>query len=265
MIIAFWSPTSGQAGTTSNLLATAVMSSALLQKNIFILHNHYSDLSLEKALLGKNARQDLFEDIGLDFLLRNNKIPDLSESIINNAVISLFNSKIHLLPGTNKEYKEQFEAEMVEMTPAILGSVNQYYDLVFMDLAPGYGVPSQSLLKIADFIVVNLPQNIYSIDYYFAKYHFPQEKILYIIGKYNKDSRYNIKNLERSYHCIRHKTAVIPYNVEFMDHVQDGKLIQYISKNLIGSREKENLYFISKLREAAELLSKHIKKAGGRI
>ncbi|MFU0827486.1 MAG: hypothetical protein ACFWTJ_08130 [Lachnoclostridium sp.] len=262
MITAFWSPTSGQSGTTSNMLAIAIMSSVLLQKRILIMHNHYSDYSLEKALIGKNTSQSLFEGIGIDSMLRNSKIPDLSESTIVNSVISLFNDRIHVLPGTTKEYKEQFEAEMKRSAPAILDSVNHCYDLVFVDLTSGYGVLSETFLKMADFIVVNLSQNLNSIDYYFSKYHFPQEKTIYLFGKYEKSSRYNLKNLERTYRCIRKKSAVIPYNVQFMDYVQDGKLIQFVLKNLAGSKNEENQYFIKKLGEAAELLTGFLMKAG---
>ncbi len=262
MKIAFWSPIPGQSGTTSNLLASAVMSSVILKKSIFILHNHFSDYSLEKAVIGKNAGPGLFENIGLDSLLRSTKIPDLSESTIDDSVISLFNNRLHMLPGTTKEYRDQFESEMLERIPAIVNSVNKYYNLVFMDLVPGYGIQSQILLENADLIVVNLTQDVNSIDNYFAKYHFPKEKVVYIIGRYNKNSRYNINNLERSYHSIRHKTAVIPYNVEFMDSVLDGKLIPYIIKNHAGGRGEDNLYFIKKLKQAVGLIWDCLMRAG---
>jgi hypothetical protein len=110
--------------------------------------------------------------------------------------------------------------------------------------------------------VVNLTQDINGIDHYFAKYHFPKDKVVYLIGKYNKNSRYNINNLERSYQGIRHKTAVIPYNVEFMDSVLDGKLIPYIIKNYSGGRGEDNIYFIKKLNQAVGLISDCLMKAG---
>jgi cellulose biosynthesis protein BcsQ len=260
--IAFWSPIAGKSGTTSNLLASAVMSSVILKKSIFILHNHFSDYSLEKALIGKNAGPGLFEDIGLDSLLRNVKIPDLSESIIDDSAISLFNNRLHLLPGTTKEYRDQFESEMPERIPDIINTVNRYYDLVFMDLAPGYGIQSQILLENADLIVVNLIQDVNSIDNYFAKYHFSKKKVVYLIGRYNNNSRYNLKNLEKSYHGIRQKTAVIPYNVEFMDAVLDGRLIPYIIKNYAAGRGEDNLYFIKRLKQAVGLIWDCLMRAG---
>lgn len=263
MKIAFWSPRPGQSGTTSNMLASAVMSSVIQNKNVLVLHNHFSDVSLEKSVLGKITAPDLFEDIGLDSLLRNIKISELSEGVIHNSVISLYKNRLHILPGTTKEYKGMFEAGLYAAIPAILNAMNKYYDLVFMDLAPGGGKLSGAMQEEADLIVVNLTQDKNMIDDYFAKYHLPKEKTVYLIGRYNGNSRYNLTNLERSYPCIRGKTGVIPYNIEFMDAVTEGKLINFTVKNLANGRGDDNLYFIKKVRQTVELLTGGRVKAGG--
>jgi hypothetical protein len=260
--IAFWSPVPGQSGVTSNMLAIAVMSSVILKKNTLLLHNHFSDKSLEKAVFGKDTGIDMFEDIGLDSLSRNIKISELNEEIINNSSISLYNNRIHILPGTTKENKHLFESELLQTLPSIINSIDKFYDLVFMDLVPGAKEISKKMKEEADLIVVNLPQNKNIIDDYFSKYLLPKNKTLYLIGKYNGNSRYNLTNLERSYHILKNKTTVIPYNVEFMDALVDGKLMNYTMKSMVNGKGEDNLIFMKKAKQAVDLMFGNLVKAG---
>lgn len=263
--IAFWSPISGQSGTTSNIIIAAAMASLVDRKRTLLLHNQFSDNSMERAILGKGTGQELFEHIGLDSLSRNIKTAELSEELVHNSVISLYNNGIHLLPGTVKGHRQMFEAELLVSMPAILNSINQYYDLVFMDLVPGTNEVSVRMMEEADIIAVNLTQDINVINDYFDRYHLPEEKTVYLIGKYNKNSRYNLKNLMRTYHCLKHKTAVIPYNTEVMDAVIDGKLINLIIKDLVNGKGDDNRYFIKKAKQAVEEILGTWLKAGGII
>ncbi len=265
MKVAFWSPVPGQAGTTGNMLAAAVMSCLILKKNILLLQNHFRDKSLEKAVLGKAAGMDLFENIGLDSLSRNIKISELSKDIISNSSISLYNNRIHIIPGTTRENKYLFETELSLTFTAILNSVNKFYDIVFMDLVSGPAEMSKRSKEEADLIVVNLSQNKNMIDDYFSRYHLPEEKTVYLIGKYNDKSRYNLTNLERSYHSLKNKTGVIPYNVDFMDAMIGGKLMSYLIKNMINGKGENNLYFMKKVENAVDLMFGNPVKAGGII
>ncbi len=252
--IVFWSPLPGQSGTTSSMLAAAVMSSLELKKSIFLMHGHFLDRSLEKSFLGKNTGPDMFEDIGIDSLMRNIKISELNEEIIHDSAISLYNNRVHILPGTTKGNRQQFTTDSSAALPAIINSVNKFYDLVFVDSVPGPSEVFQKIREEADLIVVTLTQNKNIIDDYFFKYHLPEEKTLYFIGRYNDRSCYNLANLERSYHSLKNRTAVIPYSVTFMDAVIDGKLMNYMVKNLVNCKGEEDQYFMRKVRKAVSLL-----------
>ncbi|MGB8455262.1 MAG: hypothetical protein WCD89_23390 [Anaerocolumna sp.] len=265
MKIVFWGTVPGQSGNTSNLVAVAVMSTLIFKKSTLLLNNHFLDKSLEKAILGKAAGLDMFEDIGLDSLLRNIKISELKEDIIRNSAISLYNNRIHILPGTTKENKHMFETEMSQTLPAIINSLNKFYDFMFMDLVPGAGEISKRMKEEADVIVVNFPQNKNVIDDFFSKYHLPGNKTVYLIGKYNGNSRYNLTNLERSFPCLKNRTAVIPYNVEFMDALADGKLLNYMIKNMVNGKGDENIFFMKMVKQAVDLMFGDLVKAGGII
>ncbi len=265
MIIAFWSPVPGQSGTTSNMLAAAVMSAMILKKRTFLLQSHLSDRGLEKALLGKEADGEMFENIGLDSLSRNIKVSELNEEVIHASSLSLYNNRLHLLPGTAKENKNLFEEDMTAALPAILKSVNKVYELLFIDTVPGPDKISKKIKEEADLIVVTFPQNKNIIDNYFSRYHHPEQKTVYLIGNYNRNSRYNRINLERSYHSLKNKTAVIPYNAEYMDAMTDGRTIPYIVKNMVNCKGESNQYFIKKIKKAVDLISGRFIKGGDNV
>ena len=208
---------------------------------------------MDKAIFGKETRGDMFEDIGLDSLTRNIKISELTEDIINNASLSLYNERIHILPGTMKENKNLFESDLLPAFPAIVNKINKFYDFVFINLAAGPDIISKKIIGEADLIVIILAQNI-NIDTCFSGYHFPREKTLYLIGKYNGSSRYNLKNLVRSYPELKNKTAVIPYNIGFSDAMTDGRVTQFMVKNLVNCKGDNNLYFFKEVNKAVELL-----------
>ncbi|QHQ62877.1 hypothetical protein Ana3638_20565 [Anaerocolumna sedimenticola] len=261
MKIAFWSPEAGHSGTTGSMLAIALLSCLKLKKSVFLLHNQFMDRSMEKAVFG-NETADMYEDIGLDSLARNIKVSPLTEDIINNSSMSLYKDMIHILPGTAKENKNLFEKDISITIPSIINAVNSFYDLTFVNLAAGADINSSKIMEEADLIVVTFAQDKNMIDKYFSKYHLPEEKTLYLIGKYNCKSRYNLKNLERCYPKLKNKTEAIPYNVGFMDAMADGKVMQFIVKNLVNCKGDNNKIFFKKINKAVDLLFGNEKGAG---
>ncbi|WMJ87536.1 hypothetical protein [Anaerocolumna sp. MB42-C2] len=261
MKIVFWSPLAGHSGTTGSMLAIALLSCLKLKKSVYLLHNQFMDRSMEKAIFDAET-SDMYEDIGIDSLARNIKVSPLTEDIINDSSMSLYNNMIHILPGTTKENRYLFEKDISLTFPAIVNSINSFYDFIFINLAAGENEYSNKIMEDADIIVVTFAQDKNMIDKYFSGNHLPEDKTLYLIGKYNCNSRYNLKNLERCYPLLRNKTEVIPYDVGFMDAMADGKVMQYILKNLFNYKGDNNQNFLKKINKAVDLLFANKKKAG---
>lgn len=266
MKIAYWSPIHGQAGTTSNILSTALISGLYYKKKCLLTQTHFIYNNLESPLVGSNSKNisssDFFRDVGIDTLIRCFKAAKITGEILDNCCISLPNTTVKLLPGTSKSNRDSFEHEMDSVIINLLRTVEKMTDLVYIDICSGNNALSYRIMKDCDLTVINLSQNIELIDSYFTEYQdrLPN-KVFYLFGSYDRDSKYNIHNLRRRYwrSITRHNSGVIPYNTGFMDASCDGKLTEFIQDNLLCDEKDRNRYFMQMALRSTE---KILKNAG---
>lgn len=266
MKIAYWSPFHGQAGTTSNMLATAMMAGMVYHKQCLLAQTHFIYNNMEAPLIGSNsmnyASRDFFLDVGLDSLMRNFKAAKLTKEIIENCCITLPNTKISVLPGTSKSNRDSFEYEMGSVFLNLLRTVEEFYSVVFVDVSAGRHPLSLKIMKDSDLIVVNLSQNMGFAEYYFDTYkELTGRNVFYLFGNYDCDSKYNIYNIRRRYHKFmnQNNSGVIPYNTAFHDAQCDGRIMEFMRDNLRYSRKDENRYFMQNIIRTADKL---MNKAG---
>lgn len=260
MKIAFWSNMHGQTGTTSNLISIAVMSTILYQLNNMVTQTHFNLNNLESPLLCKTSvnAQEYLMDVGMDALARNIKSAPLDKDIIENCSLSLLDKQLSLLPGTTKINRSIYEYDMNKTILSILYEVANYHDIVFIDTNSGQNELTMKVLQNADLVVVNLSQNRNSLNDYAMNYEFRGKKVFYLIGNYDNNSRYNLKNLRKSFPWLKSKNvAVIPYNTEFMDAQSDGQVIPYMMKNIDCDKEDKNAYFIHEVKVAVNKIMKY--------
>ena len=260
MRIVYWSPLSGQSGTTSNIMATSIMSILKLKKKVLLINAQHDKHSMENALIGFMS-SEMLEDIGIDVLLRNMKINQVNADTIKNASFSFFGEQLDFLPGTTKE-KNQFEKDMLQSFNRILDIANSIYDYVFIDIGSGMNEINIKVIDVAEQVVVNLPQSRVPIESFMREDNpltIHKDKFIYLIGNYNCNSRYNIKNLVRSFHDFKGKISAIPFNVDYLDAISDSEVIRFIQKNNIISHGK-NKFFIKEVDKAVKLIG---KKKGG--
>lgn len=237
------------------MIAVAIGNVLLHGRKTAVLQSHFSLNNLELPLLGKEMNADDFSEIGIDALIRDIKSRPLTPEIIHNDSISLLEKRLALFPGTEKRSREVYEKDIEGIFKAILEEVAGCYDDVFIDVASGYNPFSKSVVESSDLTVVNLSQNIYVLQRYF---NMPVEtgKVQYLIGNYDSNSRYNLKNLQKLFQPLKHKTGVIPYNVEFVDAQNEGAVISFFLKNIDCSRESSNYEFIQSVKMMTELIEK---------
>lgn len=274
MHIVFWSNVHGQCGVTSNLAAVALELTLNYRYKVLMLHNEFNNPSLDEIFLDQgtleNVNDNMF-DIGIDALMRYCKYNALNEENFQNYTTTILKNKLDLLQGTAMTKRENFYSELGHMEDHILNSALEYYDFVFSDATAGESY-SQSLLKRADIIVVNLNQNKQVIKDFFNHpvYKIYQEKCFFLMGKYDQASKYNRKNLIRQFDFNQKNSlkkllgkndtlGVIPYDVKYLDALNDGKATDYF---LLGSRkdkkESKDSFFVG-VKSSVEMLLKHLE------
>ncbi len=259
MRIAFWSNVHGQSATTSNMLSVVLMTALEYRLKILITHNHFEKSTIESSLLDRRyLNSELMElsDSGIDALARFIKSNKLDKDNIVNYTTSILKKKLDLLMGTTNTNRDLYMHDLNNVMNQILSLAQEFYDVVFIDVSAGYNELSSKILKYSDIVVVNLNQNLSVLDDFFERHKEGLENYIFLIGRYDMDSRYNTKNIMRRY-GIKKNVAVIPYSIEFSDACSDGRVLDFFLKNLSAKKDDVNYSFINESRNAARLILAH--------
>jgi len=271
MHIVFWSNVHGQCGVTSNLAAMALELTLNYRYKVLMFHNEFDKSSLDEIFLDhgtlENVNDNMF-DIGIDALMRYCKYNALNQDNFKNYTTTILKNKLDLLQGTAMNNRESFYSALGQMEDYILNSALEYYDFIFSDATAGNQY-SKSLLERADVIVVNLNQNKQVISNFFetSVYKDYQEKCFFLLGNYNQASKFNRKNLIRQYDFNQKNSfrkllgkndclGTIPYNVNYLDALNDGKVTDYFL--LSPSKSRKDSFFKS-VKNSVEMLLKYLE------
>lgn len=252
MKIVFSSNVHGQTGTTTNMLATAVMSDILYQRKSILLQTQFYLNQLEVPLLPFSKRKEASSyELGMDALLKGIQSGKSTEELLKACCINISENRMDFLPGTNAKNREVYEQEMTNEFHEVLKLADEFYEYVFIDIGPIQNVLAEQVWQEADLLIVNLCQNIRVLDHFFSEYQPPKDAI-YFIGYYDCHSTINKKALTRLYKPLREEnTFVVPYNTELRDSVSEAKLIQFFLQNMYCEPEDENYYFVEEVKKIA--------------
>lgn len=205
------------------------------------------------GIFGPNANVAIENGVeGLARIVRSNKI---TPSIITNYTKVVFKDRLEILLGCKETPTDGLEIE--SMYPDIIKSANQYYDLVFIDLDNNVDDETKNtIIRDSDIVVINMSQKMKSINRYMELKDQDQTvnslKSLLLIGRYDRSSKYNSKNITR-YLGEKNQVLTIPYNTLFFEAAQEAgvpDLFLKFRRNL--DSEDRNAFFISEVKRAAE-------------
>ena len=268
-IISFWSEGDREAGKTASLAAIATQISIDNTYKTLIFNAEYNDSSLEECfwppkkpkkeafMLGNRA--DLATGTtGVAKAILSNKT---SPEIIKYYTKTIYKDRLELLTEDNitqEDYQNQRRTYK-----EIAKIANRYYNLVLVDIS---GSPEESItrsiLEESDIVVVNLPQNIKKINEYLELKRtnkvFNTEKTIILIGRCDKNSKYNAKNLSRQTN-IRDLYPV-PYNTQFLEAINEGKITEFFTKFRGRIHPDENTYFLEEVKKNSERILEKLKE-----
>lgn len=254
MQVSFWS-NYHQLGTTSNMVAIALFIALKYRLRILIAHNHFDRSTLESSFMDKSyIKHSLmdFSDTGIDALSRFIKFNKIGKDEISSYTTTILKNRLDLLIGTTITNKDIYQNSLKESIQLILQSAALYYDLVLIDTASGNNEVSKKIIDNSNLVVVNLSQNPNTIDNFLSNYSHYKEKALVLLGKYDANSRFNIKRIKRRYN-LNHIHA-IPYNIEFADACIESRAVDFFIKNLESDKNDIHNNFITGVEQAAQVI-----------
>lgn len=263
-IVTFWNNGKEQTGKTLSLAAICTHLAIEHNYRILVISTGYKDENLDNCfwrprkmkknlgLFGPNTNIAMEEGIaGLTKIMKSNR---LSPDNITNYTKIIFKDRLEILPtfkGSRTEYED-----IRRYYPEIISLANNYYDLVFVDLDKQLQDDiSDTILTNSNLIVVNLSQRITSINNFIEireeKTILKSKKTLLLLGRYDRYSKYNIKNISR-YLGEKNKVSTIPYNTLFFEACEEAEVPDLFLKLRKTGEDDRNGFFLSEVKRTAD-------------
>ena len=264
-VVTFWNAEKEQTGKTLSIAAISTYMAIEHNYRILVISTGKEDKTLDRCfweekkvkrnlgLFGPNTRMAMEEGInGLIKIMKSNKLAP--ENITNYTKI-VFKDRLEILQtykGNLDEYRD-----LSKMYPEIINLANNYYDLVLVDLDSEVDETTASqIIQASNLIVVNLNQRLSSINKFIEIKEkstiFNSKKALILIGRYDKYSKYSIKNISR-YMNERNKVSTIPYNTLFFEAAEEAKVPDlFLKLRKTIDEEDRNAFFIAEVGRTVE-------------
>lgn len=263
-IVTFWNNGKEQTGKTSSIIAIATQMAIEHNYKVLIVSTDYEDNSLDNAfweekkkqkslgLFGPNTNLALEEGIvGLTKIIKSNK---LTAELITNYSKIIFKNRLEIIQAFKGEEKEYNEVR--RSYTDVINLANTYYDFVFVDLDSKIkDSVREAILANSNLIVATLSQKLTEINAFMELREerpiLSSRKTLLLIGRYDKFSKYNVKNISR-YMGEKNKVSTIPYNTLFFEACEEAKVPDLFLRLRKTDEEDRNGFFISEIRRTIE-------------
>ena len=270
-IITFWNNEKEETGKTLSIVAIATYLSIEHNYKTLIVSTGYKKRRLvncffeqkkvkkNMGIFGPNTNVAMEDGIeGLAKIMKSNKISP--ESITNYTKV-VYSDRLEILPsfgGSISEYEE-----LRNMYPDIINLANNYYDLVLVDLDMEVQEKiSEPILNNSNLIVATLSQRLSSINR-FLEYReknkiFKEKKTLLLIGRYDKYSKYSVKNISR-YMKEKNRVSTIPYNTLFFEASEEAQVPDLFWKLRNVDPDDRNATFMEEVKRTVDNIIYRLK------
>lgn len=263
-VVAFWNDGKEQTGKTLSMIAVATYLGMERNFKILIISTGLNDKTLNNCfweerktiknlgLFGPNTNVALENGVeGLAKIIRSNKIAP--ENITNYTKV-IFKDRLEVLQGFNG-YKQEYD-ELKENYLEIIASANAYYDLVLVDVDMDMGSNLvNKILEKSNLVVANLSQRLLVLNNFInVREKMPilkTKKTLLLIGRYDRYSKYTIKNISR-YLKEKNKVSTIPYNTLYFEACEEACVPEFFLSIRKLGEEDRNGFFLSEVKRTSE-------------
>lgn len=263
-IVTFWNNGREQTGKTLSLVAICTQLAIEHNYRILVISTGYQDENLDncfweekktkknRGLFGPNTNVGMNDGFsGLAKIMKSNK---LSPEHITNYTKIIFKDRLEILP-TFKGEKDEYN-DIMRYYPDIIGLANNYYDLVFVDLDKQLQEDIyNTILENSNLAIATLSQRMTSLNKFMEikqeKSILSTPKSLLLIGRYDKFSKYNIKNITR-YLGEKNKILTIPYNTLFFEACEEATVPDLFLKLRKIEDDDRNGFFMAEIRRTVE-------------
>ena len=266
-IITVWGNNREHVGKTLSVVAVATQMAIEHNKKILILSTSFNDDTLKNCffeddkktkknlgIFGANSNNIALQNgiEGLDRIVRSNRVtPD----IITDYTKIVFKNRLEVLLGYNGEDRQVY-TQISENYQKVIELADKYYDIVLVDLDTTISKEIQDeIIKISDILIVTLSQRLKALNNFIQIKErnplFKDPKVLLLIGRYDKFSKYTSKNISR-YLGEKNQVLTLPYNTQYFEACEEARVPDMFLKLRKIDSEDRNAFFISEVNRLSE-------------
>lgn len=256
-----------QTGNTVSAISLATFLGLTKNKKTLLLSTGFRDRTVsesfwpveekKKSIFAGNSnmpKQNIFQR-GIDDLDRMVKSNRLSPDIITNYTRVALRDRLEIIDSYmgNPEQYEQMQTSY----PKIIAAAGKYYDNVIVDIDKRLsGKTKMEIINVSDIVLAMSVQKMRNIKELKAMIDsekvLKKENTLITLGRYDKNMKYNAKNLSRSVLKQRNIIDTIPYNFKVAEAVQEGKIIDIIFGIINLRNADENFFMVQELQRLVD-------------
>ena len=263
-IIAFWSKERKETGQTLSQVALTTYMAAIHNCRILSVSTAFDDTTLEDCYWphkdNKASKDGIGQDAleaGIEGLIKVINSNKTTNKIVSNYSKIVYKDRLDILKSpTTTNYKEY--KDICKMYKEIIKIANSDYDYVFVDISKD--MPEEEakiILEMADIVVLNISQRLKVVnDLYRLKAEnefFNKTGVMINIGRYDKNSKYNLTNITR---FIREKRGIysVPFNTLYAEGCSEGKIGGFFLRYIKLDPEDKNAYFVNEVERFTKAL-----------
>ena len=284
-VITFVNNLKEETGKTMSLVAIATHMAINNNNRILIISTtnkedkinscYFEEQEAKKMRLGilGNRTSAIDSESGIEGIAKIARSNKLTPELITNYTKVVFKDRLEIILGADKSKRPLTEEEDKEITEEYINLISvarMYYDKVFVDLDSNLSEEiRQRIVDSSDLVIVNTSQNFNSLRKLKEKKEnselLQSPKTLILVGRYDKFSKYNVKNISR-YLEERNQVLTIPYNTLYFEAANEAGVPDlFLRFKKISDSDDRNALFALEVKRAAENIIYRLQELQARM
>lgn len=271
-VITFINNLDEESGKTISLVAIATYMAINYNEKILVISTtnkedkikscYFEEQQVKKLRLGlfgdRTSTIDTESGIeGIAKMVRSNK---LTPEVITNYTRVVFKDRLEIILGYQPKEEKQADIDVTEIDeeyPNLISIAKMYYDRILVDLDNNLSEElRQRIVDHSDLVIVNTSQNLNSIKKLKTKKEnsplLQSSKTLILVGRYDKFSTYNAKNITR-FLGEKNQVLTIPYNTLLFEASNEAGVPDlFLRLKRISDIDDRNAIFMQEVKRATE-------------
>ena len=264
-VVSFWGNNAKETGQTLAVVAIGTEMAIDHNNKILIVSTGFKETTMEdcfwerkknNGIVPENGTKTVGIANGFEGLIKVIQSNRTSSNIIRDYAKVVFKGRLDVLPSPTTQDPKVYNT-VTSYYKDVLKFANKEYDLVLVDVDKRMSVEDKSaILQESDAVMITFKQGLEEIEEIKQlREQYPDKKktnIIFVMGKYDFDSKYNVKNITRMLKETKEISAV-PYNLGFYEASMEGKIADFFLNNrTLNDSSSSNAKFLQECKRSCD-------------